>query len=60
MNPGEIESFVVAAAAAQGLALDAQQLQRVVTAFGRNAAIAQRVVDFDLPAAVEAAPVFTP
>lgn len=60
MNSTEIESFVAAAAVAQGLALDAAQLERVATVFGRNAEIARLVVEFDLPANIEPAPVFTP
>jgi hypothetical protein len=60
MNKEEIEKYVAAAAVAQGLELEAGQLERVATAFGRNAAIAALVLDFELPATVEAAPVFTP
>jgi hypothetical protein len=60
MKPSEIESFVAAAALAQGLELDAGQLERVAAVFGRNAEIAGLVTGFDLPADVEPAPVFTP
>jgi hypothetical protein len=60
MTPAEIEGFVAAAAQAQGLELDAAQLERVATVFGRNAQIARLVTDFDLPPDVEPAPVFIP
>ncbi len=55
-----IERFVAAAAQAQGLALDAQQLQRVAAVFSRNADIARLVLEFDLPESIEPAPVFQP
>ena len=60
MTPEQIECYVAAAATLQGLELDAGQLERVVTAFGRNAAIASLVVEFDLPDGIEPAPVFKP
>lgn len=60
MKPAEIESFVAASAQAQGLTLDPEQLQRVVAVFARNAEIAHLVLEFDLPASIEPAPVFTP
>jgi len=60
MNPSDIEHFVAAAAVAQGLELDREQLKRVTAVFARNAEIASLVLDFELPATVEAAPVFTP
>ncbi len=60
MNAAEIEQYVAAAASAQGLKLDPEQLRRVVAVFARNADIARLVLDFDLPDSVEAAPVFTP
>ena len=60
MNAIDTEQFVNTSAQALGLALDAGQLQRVAAVFGRNALIAQLVLDFDLPESTEAAPVFTP
>ena len=60
MNANDIESYVAAAALAQGLTLEAEQLQRVVTVFTRNADLAKLVLEFDLPETVEPAPVFTP
>jgi hypothetical protein len=60
MNQAELEQFVAAAARAQGLVLDPEQMQRVTVAFARHAAIASLVLEFDLPASVEPAPVFAP
>ena len=60
MNAIDIERYVATAAQAQGLTLEAEQLQRVVTVFTRNAELAKLVLDFDLPETVEPAPVFTP
>ena len=54
------EEFVAAAAQAQGLTLDAEQLKRVAAIYARNADIARLVMDFDLPASIETGPVFTP
>ena len=59
-NKLAIENFVAAAAQAQGLALDPGQLQRVAAVFARNADIARLVLEFDLPASIEPAPVFQP
>ena len=59
MNAIDIERYVAAAAQAQGLTLEAEQLQRVVTVFTRNADLAKLVLEFDLPESVEPAPVFT-
>jgi hypothetical protein len=60
MNAIDIERYVAAATQAQGLTLEAEQLQRVVTVFTRNADLAKLVLEFDLPETVEPAPVFTP
>lgn len=60
MKPADIESFVAAAAQAQGLALDPEQQQRVAAVFARNADIARLVLEFDLPDSIEPAPVFQP
>jgi hypothetical protein len=59
-NRRAIENFVVAAAQAQGLALDPGQLQRVAAVFARNADIARLVVEFPLSDSIEPAPVFEP
>lgn len=60
MNAIDIEKQVAAAAQAQGLTLDPQQLQRVAAIYARNADIARLVMDFDPPEPIETAPVFTP
>lgn len=60
MNANDIEKYVAAAAQAQGLTLDAEQLQRVAAIYARNADIAKLVMDFDLPPSTDPAPVFTP
>lgn len=60
MNATDTERFVAAAAQAQGLTFDAEQLKRVAAVFARNADIARLVLEFDLPESIEAAPVFTP
>jgi hypothetical protein len=59
-NAIDIERYVAAAAQAQGLTLEAEQLQRVVTVFTRNADLAKLVLEFELPETVEPAPIFTP
>lgn len=60
MDALEIQLYVAAAAQAQGLTLDVEQLRRVVTVFTRNADLAKLVLEFELPETVEPAPVFTP
>ena len=60
VNAIDIEKYVAEAARAQGLTLDAEQLQRVAMIYARNADIARVVMDFDLPPSPETAPVFTP
>jgi hypothetical protein len=60
MDAIDIEKYVAAAAQAQGLTLDPEQLQRVAAIYARNADIARLVMDFDLPPSIETAPVFTP
>ena len=60
MNAIDIEKYVAEAARAQGLTLDAEQLQRVAMIYARNADIARLVMDFDLPPSPAPAPVFTP
>ena len=60
MNAIDIERYVAAAAQAQGLTLEAEQLQRVVTVFTRNADLAKLVLEFEVPETVEPAPIFIP
>ena len=60
MNAIELEKYVTAAAQAQGLALDAEQVQRVAAIYARNADIAKLVMDFDLPPSTEPTPIFQP
>lgn len=60
MNASELERFVAAAAAAQGLSPDPEQLRRIAAVFLRNADIARAVLDFELADAMDPAPVFTP
>ena len=60
MNAIDIEKYVAEAARAQGLTLNAEQLQRVAAIYARNADIARLVMDFDLPPSPAPAPVFTP
>ncbi|MDB5925130.1 MAG: hypothetical protein JWN13_4066 [Betaproteobacteria bacterium] len=56
----DVENFVIAAARAQGLDLDAEQLQRVGAVFARNAELAELMLELDLPDSIEPAPVFEP
>ncbi|HEV7391803.1 MAG TPA: DUF4089 domain-containing protein [Burkholderiales bacterium] len=56
----DVENFVIAAARAQGLDLDAEQLQRVSEVFARNAELAELMLELDLPDSIEPAPVFEP
>jgi hypothetical protein len=56
----DVENFVIAAARAQGLDLDAEQLQRVSEVFARNAELAELMLELDLPDSIESAPVFEP
>ncbi|MEA3154148.1 MAG: 1-carboxybiuret hydrolase subunit AtzG-like [Betaproteobacteria bacterium] len=56
----DVENFVIAAARAQGLDLDAEQLQRVGAVFARNAELAELMLELDLPESIEPAPVFEP
>jgi hypothetical protein len=56
----DVEHFVIAAARAQGLDLDTEQLQRVGAVFARNAELAELMLELDLPDSIEPAPVFEP
>jgi hypothetical protein len=60
MNAIDIEKQVAAAAQAQGLTLDQEQLQRVAAIYARNADIARLVMDFDLPESIETTAIFKP
>jgi hypothetical protein len=58
MTDAEIAAYVDAACAAAGLALDADERLRVIAHFTRTAALAAPLLDLELPAEVEMAPVF--
>ena len=60
VNAIDIEKCVAEAARAQGLTLDAEQLQRVAMIYARNADIAKLVIEFDLPSSIEPAVIFRP
>jgi len=60
MNAMDIEQFVAASSQALGLTLDPEQCRQVAAVFARNADMARLVMEFDLPASIEPAPVFTP
>jgi hypothetical protein len=60
MNAIDIEKYVAAAAQAQGLTLDQEQLQRVAAIYARNADIARLVMDFYLPESIETTAIFKP
>ena len=60
MNAIDLEKYVAEAAQAQGLTLDAEQLQRVAAIYARNADIAKLVMDFDLPPSAEPTSIFQP
>ena len=60
MNVIDTEKYVADAAHAQGLTLDAEQLQRVAMIYASNADIAKLVMDFDLPPSPEPAVIFRP
>ena len=54
------EAYVRAALALQGYRFDEEQIADIVVQFSRLAAIAQTIMDWPLPFASEAAPVFRP
>ncbi len=60
MEEADIRAYVAAAAKAQGMALDAAQLEQAVAVFTRTAAIAAPLLRFELPEDAEPAPVFHP
>jgi hypothetical protein len=57
-NP--LEAYVRAALAIQGYRFDEAQIAEIVLQFSRLEAIAQTVLEWPLPFAAEAAPVFRP
>jgi hypothetical protein len=54
------EAYVRAALALQGYRFDEEQIADIVVQFSRLEAIAQTIMDWPLPFASEAAPVFRP
>ena len=60
LNPQEIAGYVDAACAANGLALSAEERERVTAQFARIADIAAPLLALELPPDVEPAPVFQP
>jgi len=59
-NDNPLEAYVRAALALQGYHFDEAQIAEIVTQFARLEAIAQTVLQWPLPFASEAAPVFRP
>lgn len=60
LTDAQVAAYVDAAAAAQGLAFDADERARVIAQFARIASIAAPLLALDLPVEVEIAPVFRP
>jgi hypothetical protein len=60
MTDSEIVSYVDAACRAQGLTLTADERLRVIANFTRIAVIAAPVLQLELPADIEQAPIFRP
>jgi uncharacterized Zn finger protein len=58
MTDSEIGSYVDAACRMQGLTLTPEERIRVVANFARIAAIAAPLLDLELPADIEQAPIF--
>jgi hypothetical protein len=59
-NTEPLESYVRAALALQGYRFDEAQIAEITVQFSRLEAIAQTVMQWPLPFASEAAPVFRP
>lgn len=59
-NDNPLEAYVRAALALQGYHFDEAQIAEIVAQFSRLEAIAQTVLQWPLPFASEAAPVFRP
>ncbi len=60
MTDSEIASYVDAACRVQGLVLTAAERDRVIATFARIADIAAPVLELELPADIEQAPIFRP
>ena len=60
MTDAQISGYVDAACALQGIALASAERERVIAQFARFASIAEPLLVLELPADVEAAPVFRP
>ena len=60
MTAQQIAAYVDAAAAAQGLAFDAEERARVIEQFARIAGIAAPLLAVELSAEAEPAPVYRP
>jgi hypothetical protein len=60
MANSSIETYVRAALTVHGYAFDEAQIAEIVLQFSRIEAIAQTVLEFPLPLASQAAPVFRP
>jgi len=60
LNSEEITHYVDTACPANGLALSAEERERVIAQFARIADIAAPLLALDLPAEVESASVFQP
>lgn len=58
LNTEQCEAYLRSALALHGIELSAEQMQRVLTVFQRNADIAKLVVDFEFPDSAEVAPRF--
>jgi Protein of unknown function (DUF4089) len=60
MNNSSTETYVRAALIVHGYEFDEAQIAEIVLQFSRIEAIAQTVLEFPLPMASQAAPVFRP
>jgi Protein of unknown function (DUF4089) len=59
-NDSPLDAYVRTALALQGYRFDEAQIAEIVTQFSRLEAIAQTILQWPLPFASEAAPVFRP
>jgi uncharacterized Zn finger protein len=60
MTDSEISAYVDAASRVQGLTLTGDERVRVIANLARIAAIAAPLLDLELPADIEQAPIFRP
>ena len=60
MTDSEIGSYVDAACRVQGISMAADERIRVIAHFARLAVIAAPVLELELPADIEQAPIFRP